>query len=512
MATVPPGESEVTGADDSLRSGNIADLVTLAARQDPAHLALIEPAGASTLEITWADLDAAVTREAGRLRAAGAGAGDRVALRLPTGAAFCVALFGILRAGCVVVPLAPSSPAAETSRILADSGARLLITDDAEQPLELAGSITVLAPPEAGSGDVTEPIIPPARGEDLAVLAYTSGTTAASRAAMLSHRALLSNVEQCAQLRPRQVNAADRVLVALPLFHAYGLGPCLLQVAFAGATAVLLPRFEAEAALDVIAKYRVTTVVGVPPMYQQWRKLPASRLREAMTTVRLLTSGAAPLSGQAAVAIAEATGIEVFEGYGLTETGPVLTTTLAGGHPKLGSVGRAIPGVEVRLVDSDGDPLLDAVDDGDTGHVSARGPNLFSGYWPDGAHGPDEQGWFRTGDVGYFDADGDLHLVDRDADLIIVNGFNVYPHEVEQAVLGMDGVVEAAVIGVPHEVSGETVKAVVVAREGCEVTEAAVIAHCAANLAKFKVPARVEFASQLPHSPTGKLARRMLRE
>jgi long-chain acyl-CoA synthetase len=218
----------------------------------------------------------------------------------------------------------------------------------------------------------------------------------------------------------------------------------------------------------------------------------------------------------------------VFEGYGLTETGPVLTSTLVGGVAKPGSVGRALPGVpsrgvapvELRLVDAGGRPLPTDEDDedaGGTGIVAVRGPNLFSGYWPDGAFGPAElpglgPGWIRTGDVGYLDADGDLHLVDRVDDLIIVNGFNVYPREVEDVLLEHPGVREAAAIGVPHGRSGEAVRAVLVAAEGMSPSVEEIVEHCARRLARFKVPVEVALVDSLPHLPTGKLARRALRE
>ena len=502
--------SPATGGDAVDRAGpeedNVADLVRSAARRGPQHPALVD--GPTARQLTWSELDLAVDGEARRLLAAGVEPGDRVAVHLPTGAAFCIALFGALRAGCTAVPLPTSSPPAELDRIIADSGARVLV---AAEGASAPSGVVSLSAPELALSAKSDPVSSPTGGADLAVLSYTSGTSGPSRAAMLSHGALLANVDQCGRLRPMPVNAADRVLLALPLFHVYGLGPGLLQVAAVGATAVLLPRFDAEEALDAIVRLRVTTVVGVPPMYSAWLRLPPDRLREGMATVRLLTSGAAPLGGEVSASVRAATGLDVFEGYGLTETGPVLTTTLAGGAAKPGSVGRPLPGVELRLVDSDGTPLTEE-DEGDTGRVSVRGPNLFSGYWPDGDHGPDAEGWFRTGDVGYFDADGDLHLVDRATDLIIVNGFNVYPHEVEQTLLEIDGVSEAAVVGVPDEATGETVKAVLVPARDAEVTEDAVRAHCASRLAKFKVPTAVEFADSLPHSPTGKLARRVLRD
>ncbi|GAA0228004.1 long-chain fatty acid--CoA ligase [Saccharothrix mutabilis subsp. mutabilis] len=479
---------------------NVADLVRASAHRGPKHVALVDVTTANSY--TWAEVDSFVDREAHRLVDSGVEPGDRVVVRLPTGVGFCVAVFGALRAGAIAVPVGPGHPARELQRVLADCGARLLVGDADGTDVE------ALPEPELAPGEEFTAI---GSGEDIAVLGYTSGTSGQPRGAMLSHRALLANVDQCASLRPAPVTAADRVLLALPLFHVYGLGPGLLQVAGAGATAVLLERFEASAALDAIHEHRVTTLVGVPPMYQAILNQPVERLREDLATVRLFTSGAAPLAAGVLDAVRQAVGLPVYEGYGLTETGPVLTSTLVGGVPKGGSVGRALPGVEVRLVDTDGRPLDLEEDEPGTGLVAARGENLFSGYWPDGAHGPDAEGWFRTGDVGFFDEDGDLHLVDRAGDLIIVNGFNVYPHEVEQVVAELAGVAESAAVGVPDERTGESVKVVVVVADGAALTEEAVKEHCAARLAKFKVPTVVEFAPTLPHSPTGKLARARLR-
>jgi len=479
---------------------NVADLVRASAHRGPKHVALVDVTTANSY--TWAEFDSFVDREAHRLVAAGLEPGDRVVVRLPTCAQFCAAVFGVLRAGGVLVPAGPGQPARELQRLVADSGARLLVGDGEGVDIE------VLGPPDLAPGEPFEAV---RSGEDVAVLGYTSGTSGVPRGAMLSHRALLANVAQCASMRPAPVTAADRVLLALPLFHVYGLGPGLLQVAGAGATGVLLERFHPDGALTTIREHRVTTVVGVPPMYRAILAQPVERLREDLATVRLFTSGAAPLAPDLLEAMRRAVGLPVYEGYGLTETGPVLTSTLAGGLPKAGSVGRALPGVQVRLVDSDGRPLDLDEDESGTGLVAARGDNLFSGYWPDGAHGPDADGWFRTGDVGYLDGDGDLHLVDRAGDLIIVNGFNVYPHEVERVLAELDGVAEAAAVGVPDERTGESVKVVVVRDEGADLTEETVKDHCAARLAKFKVPTVVEFAPTLPHSPTGKLARARLR-
>ncbi|MFC4853080.1 AMP-binding protein [Actinophytocola glycyrrhizae] len=483
--------------------GNVADLVAEAARKAPGRVAVVDTASGRTL--TWEQTDRAVGAFAARLAAEGVEDGDRVAIVLGNSAEFCVALFGVLRAGGIAVPAAARSP--ELPRLLGDSGARFVVGDDFP------------APDLDATAD--EPHTTTRGGEDIAVLCYTSGTAGVPRGVMLSHRALLSNVDQCARLQPAPVTANDRVLLVVPLFHLYGLGPGLLQVAAAGATAVLLETFGTERALTVCAQHRVTALVGVPAMYQALSVASPDRLAEGLSTVRLFTSGAAPLAPAVLAAITQATGLPVYEGYGLTETGPVLTSTLVGGVAKPGSVGRPLPGVELVLVDSDGRPVGAPADpdetewfDGDefeTGRVAARGPNLFSGYWPDGAHGPDEDGWFRTGDVGYLDAEGDLHLVDRANDLIIVNGFNVYPKEVEQVLDELPQVAEAAAVGVPDERTGEQVIAVVVLREGATLSEEEVRDHCAERLARFKVPRAVRIVDELPHSATGKVRRASLR-
>jgi long-chain acyl-CoA synthetase len=317
----------------------------------------------------------------------------------------------------------------------------------------------------------------------------------------------------------------DRVLLSLPLFHIFGLAAGLLQVCWAGATLVLVERFDPAHVAEVLVEHRVSVLAGVPSMFRALLDLPPDELRAASAGIRLCTSGGAPLPAEWFADFRSATGLTIVEGYGLTEGGPVLTTTAVDGGGKPGSVGLPLPGVELRLVDKDGIPLggspepdlgdlddldLDDFDTHDTGLVAVRGPNLFSGYWPDGAGGPDDEGWFRTADVGFLDADGDLCLVDRSSDVVVVNGFNVYPREVEQVLEELPAVAEAAVVGVPHDVTGEEVKAVVVRAEGAELTEEDLRAHCAERLARFKVPTVIEFVDALPRTPTGKVARRQL--
>jgi long-chain acyl-CoA synthetase len=230
--------------------------------------------------------------------------------------------------------------------------------------------------------------------------------------------------------------------------------------------------------------------------------------REAFRDVRLLSSGGSPLPVSVFEAFRELTGTPVFEGYGMTETAPVVSTTLVSGVAKAGSVGRPLPGVEVRLVDDSGQD----VDDGDAGEVWVRGASVFTGYWPAGLGGPDAEGWFRSGDVAYADAEGDLHLVDRRREVILVNGFNVYPREIELAIEGLAGVVEVAVVGVPDDATGEAVSAIVVTAEGAGPTREEIAAHCATRLARFKCPSSIRIVDALPHSATGKIAKGRLRE
>ncbi|WP_406640353.1 AMP-binding protein [Amycolatopsis sp. WGS_07] len=500
------------GVDGISTAHGVAGLLAAAASRWPDRTAITETGTGATL--TWRQLDEAAHAQARRLVSSGVAPGDPVVLRLPTSADFAIALFAVLRAGGIAVPLSPQAPAPELERLLEHCGAKRVVQrDDAELPEGITG-----LPPR--SDEPGEPVDLGRSGEDIAVISYTSGTTGPPRGVLLSHRALLANLDQLSQV-DGVTEHDDRVLVSIPLFHVYGLGPGLLMATAVGATLVLSERFEARRTLEDCAEHRVTSITGVPAMYNEFASLDQEELGRGLATVKRLTSGAAPLHPKVLAAIREATGLDVYEGYGLTECAPVVTSTLVTGYPKPGSVGRPLPGIELRLVESDGsadDLPLDPEEPDDvfeagrsTGLVSVRGANLFSGYWPDGAHGPDAEGWFRTGDVGYLDSDGDLHLVDRANDLIIVNGFNVFPHEVEEVISQLPGVAEAAVVGVVDERSGEAVKAVVVPAEGAALSEQQVVDQCTAHLAGYKVPHTVEFAETLPHSATGKLRRLKLR-
>jgi long-chain acyl-CoA synthetase len=480
--------------------------------------------------ITWAQLDTqvdAVAHGLSDLGLTGDGKGaPRVAIALPNVPEFATVYFATLRAGMVAVPINPMYTKRELAHVLTDSGAQVLVASD--PVLDAVGDDRPAHTYALGRlGDLhgaEEPFPAAAGGEDLAVLLYTSGTSGVPKGAMLTHRALLANHEQLARLDPAPVGPDDVLLLALPLFHAYGLNSGLGALAYHGACGVLVERFDPADTLELIARHGVTGVVGVPPMYIAW-SLMGSELASAFATVRLAVSGAAPLDQAAARRFTEVTGKPMHEGYGLTETAPVLTSTLASPAPKAGSIGRPIPGVELKLVDPGGAELIfdeavyddeDDFDDeapgsrGDPGEIVVRGANLFSGYWPDGRDGPDADGWWATGDVAYVDPDGELFLVDRLGELILVSGFNVYPHEVELVLQGHPAVAESAAVGVPHPYTGQTVKAYVVRAAGATVTGEELIAYCERQLARFKCPTAVEFVAELPRSLTGKVRKAAL--
>ncbi|HVU72151.1 MAG TPA: AMP-binding protein [Mycobacteriales bacterium] len=493
--------------------GNVADLVARAAQTRPDGIALLTDSDRTT----WAELDAAVSRFAGGLRGLGLAAGDRVALLIGNTPDFPLAYFGALRAGLVAVPVNTGCTASELEYLLDDVGARVLLAGRADvgDPAALADEVAglehvvsagtpaweALAAAEAVDGSVRA-------GEDLAVIVYTSGTSGRPRGAMLTHRALVANLEQVSTIEPPVFAADDVALLVLPLFHIYGLNAGLGMVAFHAATAVLAERFEPVETLALLTRLDVTIVVGAPPMYVAWSMLPD--VESAFSSVRLAISGAAPLPANVLGRVLDATGHHVFEGYGLTECAPVVTTTLLSEAAKADSIGRPVPGLEVRLLDVDGEEV--DIDDAEPGEIVVRGPNLFSGYWPDGVDGPDADGWWGTGDVAYCDETGDLHLVDRRKELILVSGFNVYPREVEDVLDAHPDIVESAVIGIRHPYTGESVKALVVKREGARLSAEEVIDFAAKSLARFKCPTAVQFVDELPHSATGKVRRVALRE
>lgn len=323
---------------------------------------------------------------------------------------------------------------------------------------------------------------------------------------MLSHRALLANIEQVARVEPPMLTSRDVVLGMLPLFHVYGLNAVLGATLRQRARLVLADAFEPDETLGLIEDEAVSVLPVAPPVFAHW--LPLEDLAERLGPVRLVLSGSAPLAAEVVERFQATTRIPVHQGYGLTEAAPVVTSTLCSAHAEAGSVGAAVPGIELRLLDEDGLPPEGA----DPGQIQVRGDNLFSGYWPDGADGPDPDGWWSTGDVGFLDPDGDLFLVDRVKEVVIVSGFNVYPVEVEATIEGVPGVLDSAVIGVPDDRMGEAVVAYVVADPAnADEVRRQVEERCAERLARFKQPSAVHVVDQLPHTVTGKVQKGRLR-
>ena len=533
---VPAADLPAAGAGEVRSFSALVRRAAAAAGNAPALIA-------GDVRLSWAELDARVDRAAAGYVARELRPGDRVAVQLRNGVDWVVAVMGALRAGLVVVPVNTAFTDPEVAHLLTDSGARLLVVGAPRA--ELAGVPVSVGPPQSADPAPADPEDPAA----LALLAYTSGTTGRPRGAMLTHAALLANQRQMLALDPPPVRTGDRVLLVLPLFHVYGLNAGWGLVAETAACAVLVEEFDPVATLQLMADEEVTAVPGAPPMYAAWLAVADAEgsdatLRRGFAAVRTASCGAAPMPGALFEAMRTRAAVTVWEGYGLTEAAPVLASTLATGRAKPECIGDALPGVELVLRDTAGgpnaaswpdpgargepashgegpvlqvfgDPFADEEGESDhdeAGEICARGPNLFSGYWPDGADGPDAKGWLPTGDIAYRDADGDLKLVDRRRDLVLVSGFNVYPGEVERVLAEHPAVAESAVIGVPDPRTGEAVHAVVVRTADSAVTEAELREHAGRSLARFKVPVAVHFVPELPHSLAGKVSRARLRE
>ncbi len=473
---------------------SVSDLVRRGARATPDRVALID--GATRL--TWSELDARVSAAALALRAAGLDDGDRLALQLGTGVDFVLLYLGAGRAGLVVVPVNPAYTLPELTHVLNNSGARLLVASE---------TVATVSPPRRTAADLLGQAPPgedPHRdrvGEEVAVLLYTSGTSGRPKGAMLSTRALLANLAQVAALDPPMITGSDVAFVPLPLFHVFGLNAGLGIALDAGAATVLADRFDPVESLATMAAEHVTVVIGAPGMFAQWARLD---LGPAFASVRYALSGSAPLPA-ALVEQYASRGIVLYEGYGLTEAAPAVTLNRSA---KGGSIGTPLPGVEVELRDQDGAPIEE---DDDPGELFVRGPNLFSGYWPDGAGGPDADGWFGSGDIAVRDDDGDLILVGRSSELVLVNGFNVYPAEVESVLGAQPGVAEVAVVGADDPETGEAVVAYVVPAAGASLDPGRLLAAASRSLARFKLPREVSVVPSLPHTVTGKVMKWRLR-
>jgi long-chain acyl-CoA synthetase len=444
--------------------------------------------------MTWAELEGRIDAIAAGLAAHGLVAGHRVAICGPNSIEFVVTYFATLRAGFVAVPINPDSTATELRAMINDCGARVLFTA-ARQPLEDVHQIPLTA---AGLDELSDvaalPLSSPRDPEALAVLLYTAGTSGEPKAAMLSHRALLSHLRSVASFD--LLDSESVVLTMLPLFHVFGLNAVLGSWVASGARLVIMDGFDGFA--EVLATEHITNLPLAPPVLA--RILDDERAVATLESVTTVVSGAAPLPVDLRDQFTALTGLRVDQGYGLTEAAPGVSATLGGEVLGHGHVGRPLPGVDVRIGDG-AEPT-------EPGEIWIRGDNLFSGYWPDGHGGPGELGWFPTGDIGYL-LDGELFLVDRARELIIVNGFNVYPAEVEEAIGELPGVDSVAVVGLSSRRTGEQVVAFVT---GTSLSVETINDYCAGRLAKFKRPSLVQLVDELPRGITGKVRKGVLRD
>lgn len=498
---------------------NLASL----AEQHPAEQRALISRGKVT---TWGELQEQAAALRGGLTRLGLEPGDRVAIICANNWYFVVSYLAILGTGCVAVPLNPASPTPALERELAEVGARAVIVGpsargrlEAGAPDELPALEHVIFAQGAQvdgveglrfddlmAGDPA-PLVD-REDDDLAALLFTSGTGGAPKAAMLSHGNLRASLEQTLEDPDRRLGPEDLSFAVLPFFHIFGMNVALGGAIYSGSALLLVERFDPSSALEAIAKHGATVLVGPPTLWHALATLPDADT-DALRTIRIATSGASKLPAEVAEAMLRRYGVHLHEGYGLTETSPVVATSVGTDAPP-GSIGRPVRGVEVRLVDLDGDDVLV----GDAGEVWVRGPNVFQGYWNDEAATADavtEDGWLRTGDLAVVTDDGYLMLVDRAKDLIIVSGFNVYPAEVEEVLMEHPAIARAAVVGVAHPHTGEAVKAYVVPEAGLAIEEDDVVAWCEARLPRYKCPQKVNFVDEVPEGLGGKVLRRILR-
>ncbi|MHB9755670.1 AMP-binding protein [Streptomyces sp. BYX5S] len=465
--------------------------------------------------VTYRETDGLVRRIAARLVADGVRPGDRVAMQVGKSPEAIALYLATLRIGGVFLPLNTAYTGAEIDYFIGDAEPRVLVcpperradhahresTDLVVETLGTAGDGSLL------EGDAHHDDVHEATAGEPAAILYTSGTTGRSKGAVLTHENLASN---CAALLDSWwFTSEDRLIHALPIFHVHGLFVAANMVLTSGASMYYLPKFDADAIAELLP--RATVLMGVPTFYTRLLK-HAKVTPETCASMRLFVSGSAPLLASDHEAFEARTGHAILERYGMTETGMNTTNPYEGGPRKPGTVGKALPGTEIRVVDAEtGKPLPD----GEVGSVEVRGPNVFAGYWrmPEKTASEfREDGFFITGDLGLVDADGYLCISGREKDLIISGGFNVYPKEIETLLDSHPTVLESAVIGVPHPDFGETVVAVVVPAPGQEPKERELIDAISADLARFKHPRAVRVVEALPRNVMGKVQKAELRK
>jgi len=487
---------------------NLADNLTNSAREHGDRVAL----KLDDAELTYAQLDDASARVAGLLMEKGVEAGDRVGIMLPNVPYFAVCYYGALRLGAVVVPMNVLLKKREVGFYLSDPEAKVLFAwhdfaEAAEAGAEEAGTELVLVEPGefeqllAGAEPMTD--VADRSEDDTAVILYTSGTTGTPKGAELTHSNLARNVEISRGLFDLEEGAV--ILGALPLFHSFGQTCGLNTSIKAGGCLTLIPRFDPGKALEIIGRDGVQVFQGVPTMYAAMLNHP-ERDSYDTSSLEVCASGGSAMPVEVMKAFEEAFGCKVLEGYGLSETSPVASFNHPDRERKPGSIGTPIEGVEMKVVDDDGNEVAQ----GEPGEIVIRGHNVMKGYWnkDEATEESIREGWFHTGDMATVDEDGYFFIVDRKKDLIIRGGYNVYPREIEEVLYEHPAVREVAVIGVPHDDLGEEVGAAVALKEGQEASEDELRAHCKEQVAAYKYPRQVWFVDELPKGPTGKILKR----
>jgi long-chain acyl-CoA synthetase len=508
---------------------NLSIVLDDAARETPEREAVV----CDDLRLSYDFVNTIANQVANLLRSRGIRPGDKVALACTNLPYFPMVYFGILKAGAVVVPLNVLLKRREIVYHLEDSEAKALFCFEGTPELPLG---------EAGWGGFQDtpgcehffllPDTPlatevpygesfwtavggqPGRFEtaqteatDTAVILYTSGTTGRPKGAELTHQNMLMNAMVCDSMFQRSDH--DVFLATPPMFHAFGQSVVLNTGFYRRATLVLVPRFEADAALDLMLKEKVTLFAGVPTMY--WGLLTHQGdhdLKQATATLRMASSGGSALPLEVLNQFADRCGVNILEGYGLSETSPVVSFNRPDRPTKPGSIGQPVWGVEMKLVDDD---WKDAGDG--PGEIAVRGHCVMKGYYkrPEATAEVMRDGWFRTGDIARRDEDGYYYIIDRSKDMVIRGGFNVYPREIEEVLMTHPDVSLAAVVGVPHDSHGEEIKAYVIRVHGSTITEDELVAWAKENLAGYKYPRVVDFRDELPMTATGKILKRELR-
>jgi long-chain acyl-CoA synthetase len=491
---------------------NLASILTESAERHPDSPAI--RLGES--ELTYGALNDASARLATLLAERGMKRGDRIGVMLPNVPQFPIAYYGVLRAGGVVVPMNVLLKRREIAFYLEDSGAELLLAwhefaEEARNGAADAGAELIEVEPGSLAEMLAE--VEPTPGlvdtdeDDTAVILYTSGTTGKPKGAELTHANLHRNAEISSRTTC-EVAAGNVVLGALPLFHSFGQSVGMNASLLVGACLTLVPKFDPGEALETMQRDGVTHFYGVPTMFGALLHHPE---RDSFDTsaLRKCVTGGASMPVEVLRGFEEAFDAIVLEGYGLSETSPVASSNHPDRERKPGSIGTPIEGVEMKVVDDDGEE----VEQGEVGEIVIRGHNIMKGYWqsPDATEEAMRGGWFHSGDMARTDEEGYFYIVDRKKDLIIRGGYNVYPREVEEVLYEHPKIREAAVVGVPHDEWGEEIGAAVVLHEGEELPPEEVSAYVKERIAAYKYPRVVWFLDDLPKGPTGKILKREIK-